>query len=553
MDAAIAVKSAAERRKGQYYHPSVWGDFFLTHSFQSDETVSGWEEEIAVLKSEVKKMLAGKTKSTERLNLLDVIQRLGISYHFKPEIEQLVQQEVHEIPSANDDLHTVALRFRILSQHGHNASTEEFKKLKNEAGEFKKEVIDDIDGLLSLYEAAYMRTHGETILDEAMDFTKTHLMAAQFDGDDSSWLAERVVGALKRPLRKDMDRIQHLFFIPNYEKMEGHNQSLLKLAKLSYNLLQHMYQQELKVLSKWWTELEFATNVYYARDKLVETYYWSLGMFWEPKFALARYFVTKGTTLGTVLDDTYDVYGTFEELDLFTSKFARWDGATEDLDICLQFVYKAVMDFNHEIDQITSNEGRPYCFHYAKRALSVDLTAYLEEQRWYAESIVPSLEEYRQLSAVTSFYMVIMNSALCGMGNLAPKEVFDWLLASPKVLFAAGDHCRLMDDIVSHEREQERGHVDSAVQIYEKQFGGTTEEAVHVLNGMIDDDWRMMNGEMLNPPTLADGSIIAKEVVTLFVRMAQDMEVIYKEIDGYTCSDTVTKDNITALFITPMK
>ncbi|CAN1234147.1 Probable terpene synthase 3 [Linum perenne] len=482
-------------------------------------------------------LVTEENKSADWLNLINAIQRLGISYHFEPEIELLVQQEAYEsidvgIKTANDDdLHTVALRFMILRQHGHNVPTDGFKEFKDEQGEFKKELADDIEGLLSLYEAAHMRTHGEILLDEAMNFTKTHLNGVEFDDDEVDFaLADRVARALKRPLRKDMEKLQHLFFITNYEKIKGHNGTLLKLAKLSFNVLQHMYQHELRVLTKWWTELDFATKVLYARDKLVETYYWAVGMFWEPKFALARYFVTKGTTLGTVLDDTYDVYGTIDELELFTSKFARWEAIPEDLDISLKYVYQAV---------ITRVIGMQ---------LAIDLTAYLDEQRWYDKGIVPSLEEYRKVSAVTSFYMVIMNSGLCGMGELASKEVFDWLLADPNVLFASGDHCRLMDDIVSHEREQERGHVPSAVQIYLKQYGATTEEAVRVLNGMIDDDWRTMNESDHEHGTI----VIPKEIVTLFVRMAQNMEVIYKEIDGYTCSNTVTKDNVTALFVTPL-
>ncbi|CAN1234150.1 Tau-cadinol synthase [Linum perenne] len=429
-------------------------------------------------------LVTEENKSADWLNLINAIQRLGISYHFEPEIELLVQQEAYEsidvgIKTANDDdLHTVALRFMILRQHGHNVPTDGFKEFKDEQGEFKKELADDIEGLLSLYEAAHMRTHGEILLDEAMNFTKTHLNGVEFDDDEVDFaLADRVARALKRPLRKDMEKLQHLFFITNYEKIKGHNGTLLKLAKLSFNVLQHMYQHELRVLTK-------------------------------------------------------------------------WEAIPEDLDISLKYVYQAVMDFNHEIEAITSEEGRPYCFQYAKRALAIDLTAYLDEQRWYDKGIVPSLEEYRKVSAVTSFYMVIMNSGLCGMGELASKEVFDWLLADPNVLFASGDHCRLMDDIVSHEREQERGHVPSAVQIYLKQYGATTEEAVRVLNGMIDDDWRTMNGESLikitQPRTTTD------EIVTLFVRMAQNMEVIYKEIDGYTCSNTVTKDNVTALFVTPL-
>ncbi|CAN0915659.1 Probable terpene synthase 3 [Linum grandiflorum] len=496
-------------------------------------------------------MLAKKIKSPERLNLLDAIQRLGISYHFEPEIEQLVEQEIDEIPSANDgDLHTVALRFRILRQHGYNAPTGEFVKFKNEAGEFKKDITNDIEGLLSLYEASYMRIPGESILDEAIDFTKTHLMASRIDDID---VAERVTRALKRPLRKDMDRLQHLFFIRNYEKTESHNRSLLRLAKLSYNFLQYMYQQELKVLTKWWVELEFARKVSYARDKLVETYYWALGMLWEPKFALARYMITKGTTLGTVLDDTYDIYGTFEELQLFTSK-CRWDDVTDDMDITMKYVYEAVRDFYHEIQVITSEEGRPYCFQYAKRMLSVNLGTYLEEQRWYVEGIEPSLNEYRQVSAVSTFYLSIISSALCGMGDqLASKEVFNWFMSQPKILFASADQCRLMDDIVTYQREQERGHLESSVQIYMKQFEVTTEEAVYALKSMIEDDWRVMNAELLKLANLADGRIIPKEAVALLLRMAQTMDVIYKEMDGYTCSDTVTKDNITALFVTPFQ
>ncbi|CAN0915661.1 Probable terpene synthase 3 [Linum grandiflorum] len=424
-------------------------------------------------------MLAKKIKSPERLNLLDAIQRLGISYHFEPEIEQLVEQEIDEIPSANDgDLHTVALRFRILRQHGYNAPTGEFVKFKNEAGEFKKDITNDIEGLLSLYEASYMRIPGESILDEAIDFTKTHLMASRIDDID---VAERVTRALKRPLRKDMDRLQHLFFIRNYEKTESHNRSLLRLAKLSYNFLQYMYQQELKVLTK-------------------------------------------------------------------------WDDVTDDMDITMKYVYEAVRDFYHEIQVITSEEGRPYCFQYAKRMLSVNLGTYLEEQRWYVEGIEPSLNEYRQVSAVSTFYLSIISSALCGMGDqLASKEVFNWFMSQPKILFASADQCRLMDDIVTYQREQERGHLESSVQIYMKQFEVTTEEAVYALKSMIEDDWRVMNAELLKLANLADGRIIPKEAVALLLRMAQTMDVIYKEMDGYTCSDTVTKDNITALFVTPFQ
>ncbi|CAN1809089.1 Probable terpene synthase 3 [Linum perenne] len=484
---SASAKSAPERRKAQYYHPCVWGDFFLTHVFDTnDETICRWKEETEVLKSEVKRMLLAdyeENKSLDHLNSIDVIQRLGIGYHFEPEIKRIVQQQVdrdrESITDDDADLHTVALRFRILRQHGHNAPNDEFEKFKDEHGEFKKELTDDIEGLLSLYEASFMRTHGETILDEAMVFTETHLKSVEFDDAADSALAERVAHALKRPLRKEIEKLQHLFFIRNYEKIQGHNQSLLKLAKLSFNLLQHMYQHELKILTKW---------------------------------------------------DTY----------------------TDDLDMSMKYVYEAVMDLNEEIGVITSKEGRPYCLEYAKRALTINLTAYLDEQRWYVNGIVPSLEEYRHLFSINTFCLAVFTTAICGMGELlAPKQVFDWLFADPKILFATTDQCRLLDDIATNEREQERGHGPSSVQIYMKQLGVTKEEAIDALYGYIDDDWRTINGEMMmlmNRPT-----VIPKEFLAVFLGNAQIMETLYRDtVDSYTFSDTLTKDILTALLVTPM-
>ncbi|CAN1328934.1 Terpene synthase 1 [Linum perenne] len=486
---SASTKSAPERRKAQYYHPCVWGDFFLTHVFDTnDETICRWKEETEVLKSEVKRMLLAddeENKSFDHLNSIDVIQRLGIGYHFEPEIKRIVQQQVdrdrdrESITDDDADLHTVALRFRILRQHGHNAPNDEFEKFKDEHGEFKKELTDDIEGLLSLYEASFMRTHGETILDEAMVFTETHLKSVEFDDAADSALAERVAHALKRPLRKEIEKLQHLFFIRNYEKIQGHNQSLLKLAKLSFNLLQHMYQHELKVLTKW---------------------------------------------------DTY----------------------TDDLDMSMKYVYEAVMDLNEEIGVITSKEGRPYCLEYAKRALTINLTAYLDEQRWHVNGIVPSLEEYRHLFSINTFCLAVFTTAICGMGELlAPKQVFDWLFADPKILFATTDQCRLLDDIATNEREQERGHGPSSVQIYMKQFGVTKEEAIDALYGYIDDDWRTINEEMMmlmNRPT-----VIPNEFLAVFLGNAQIMETLYRDtVDSYTFSDTLTKDILTALLVTPM-
>ena len=57
-----------------------------------------------------------------------------------------------------------------------------FNKFKDNTGNFKESLTNDVKGMLSFYEATHMRVHGEDILDEALKFTTTHLesMAINF-------------------------------------------------------------------------------------------------------------------------------------------------------------------------------------------------------------------------------------------------------------------------------------------------------------------------------------------------------------------------------------
>lgn len=84
------------------------------------------------LKEEVRKMLIRTPdKSCRKMELIDTIQRLGLAYHFESEIEEwllsimLEANHDHEeqfMQKDGNDLHMVALRFRLLRQHGHYVS-----------------------------------------------------------------------------------------------------------------------------------------------------------------------------------------------------------------------------------------------------------------------------------------------------------------------------------------------------------------------------------------------------------------------------------------------
>lgn len=56
----------------------------------------------------------------------------------------------------------------------------------------------------------------------------------------------------------------------------------------------------------------------------MECYFWILGVYFEPKYSMIRSFMTKMIALASVIDDIYDVYGTLEELKLFTDAIERY-------------------------------------------------------------------------------------------------------------------------------------------------------------------------------------------------------------------------------------
>ena len=103
--------------------------------------------------------------------------------------------------------------------------------------------------MLSLYEASYVRLHGDDILDEAVTFTTTHLKS-RMAGDLMSPLAEQVAHALHQPLHRGMARLESRHYISFCEKDPSHNKALLKLSKLDFNVLQALHKKELGDLTR---------------------------------------------------------------------------------------------------------------------------------------------------------------------------------------------------------------------------------------------------------------------------------------------------------------
>ena len=61
-------------------------------------------------------------KPLEKLRLIDAIQRLGVSYHFEKEIDQVLNLVHNDCDVNDEDLYTISLKFRLLRQNGYKIS-----------------------------------------------------------------------------------------------------------------------------------------------------------------------------------------------------------------------------------------------------------------------------------------------------------------------------------------------------------------------------------------------------------------------------------------------
>ncbi|KAL0293610.1 UNVERIFIED_CONTAM: Gamma-cadinene synthase [Sesamum calycinum] len=483
------------------YSPSMWGDAFTSFSLDDKE-----------LKHQVRSMLMSEGSTTiERLILVDTIERLGVGYHFEQEIEDQLREiffsesQDKELQD-NYDLFSTALQFRLLRQHRYSVSCNVFNKFKDEDGEFEKTLTSDAKGLLSLYEAANVRIH--------------------------------VKRALEQPVHRGVPRLEARHYISFYERNEPKNDILLKLAKLDFNYLQNLYKKELHDLSRWWNELDLISKLPYARDRLVEGYFWGTAFRFQPQHSYARIAITKSVLMLTIMDDTYDNYATLEEADLFTEILEKWDiNEIDRLPDYMKIIYKFILNLYEEYEVEAAKQGKLFAVPYAKEAT-------------YAVVLggqMPTYEEYMVNTVVTSCIYVFLTVGIPGLKS-ASKEAIDWVMSEPnKALIASTRVCRHADDIGSDERESRGGNIPTAVDCYVKQYGVSKEETVDKFKQLCENAWKDFNTEWST-----EISTVSKDMMEQLLNYARAAEVNYRNgRDAYTHPQKIA-GQIAAVFMHPI-
>ncbi|KAL3503367.1 hypothetical protein ACH5RR_037816 [Cinchona calisaya] len=151
-----------------------------------------------------------------------------------------------------------------------------------------------------------------------------------------------------------------------------------------------------------------------------------------------------------------------------------------------------------------------------------------------------------KVAPVTSGYMMIATTSLALMGKSVTPEALHWVANEPLIVRAASVICRLMDDIVRHESEQERGDVASAVECYMNEYCASKQDAYIEFVKQIRDGWKDINKECLDP------ILVPMPVLEQVLNIARVINLLYKDGDGYTNTTTKAKEFITLVLVDPV-
>nr|VDC83091.1 unnamed protein product [Brassica rapa] len=319
--------------------PSPWTDQFHTISVDVSE-INALRKEIDVLKPKVKKALMsyqGIDSAKKRILMIYLLK------------EEMIEGE--------NDLYTVSIIFWVFRRY------DVFRRFTKDNGNFKESLVGDAKGMLSLYEAAYLRTTKDYIMDEALIFTSRHLESLAADGTCPPHLSVRIRNALTLPQHWNMEMLFPVEYISFFEQENDHDEMLLKFAKISFKLVQLQYLHELKILAEWYNDLEFESKLPpYFRHRIVENHFFVQAMCFEPQLSRARIIMVKYFTILVILDDTFDRYASLPEAEGLANSLERWahEHTMDKQPDYLKFVLNFMTDTFEEFERELGPQGRSY-------------------------------------------------------------------------------------------------------------------------------------------------------------------------------------------------
>ncbi|KAH9330490.1 hypothetical protein KI387_002598, partial [Taxus chinensis] len=375
--------------------------------------------------------------------------------------------------SISSDLYVTSLGFRVLRLHRYGVSADVFENFKDKNGEFfcymgncnSTGEENMMRSLLYLLRASGVSFPGETVMEEAKVFCTAYLN--QILGKHGrthisgypEWLIKEVKYVLVYDWRHTFSRWEARNYIEIYEQdnswflSQSNGEKILELGKLEFNILQSVYQIEMKALSRWWID-SGVPNLIKIRERTIELFLWAISAADELEFSKSRIVIAKITTLITIFDDLFDDYASLEELKIITKAVVQgWDvsllqNIPNNFKEILLFIFKTVREF---ASTATERQGRDMMPHITK-AWADYMMKNLQQAQWRINGVVPKFKDYIKNASITTGFGQIFLHSLFLVAPLLTDDIIEKIyLQKSKFYELISLSSRLTDDSKDYE------------------------------------------------------------------------------------------------------
>ncbi|XVE53417.1 hypothetical protein DITRI_Ditri03aG0001100 [Diplodiscus trichospermus] len=537
-----------------------------------------------------------------RLRMVETIESLGISQHFRKEIAILLEEVYRCWLQGEEEIFsdpaTCALAFRILRVNGYDVSAEPLAGFAEEhffssLGGYLK----DLDAALELFRASQMIIHpDEQVLKKQNSWT-TRFLKQELSKSSicaykrKEYIVQKVNDALEFPHYASLERLLHRRNIVNYAvdnmrmlktsfcSSSIDNKDFLRLAVEDFNACQSIYREEFKQLERW-LQNKRLDKLKFARQKLAYCYFSAAATIFSPELADARISWAKNGVLTTVVDDFFDVGGSEDELLNLIQLVEKYSFfPLYSLFMGLLLVYNFCNSFNkfacdkvmaykktkhrHGVDvsihccseeveilfsaiHSTISEIGEKAIAWQGRNVTTHVTeiwldllrSMWQEALWLKNKSVPTVDEYMTNGYVSFALGPIILPALYFVG----PHLSEVVVKSPEynLLFKLVSTCgRLLNDIQTFKRESMEGKLNAVSLHFIDGTRAFTEDVNEEIKHLIDDRRR----ELLRLVLQEKDSIVPRACKELFWKMTKIVHLFYMKDDGFTSHELMNAVN----------